>query len=64
MKKGLKQRIASAAFCFVAVSAMEAPAAAGFHPSHGFSQACRLLFQKKGQEVTKRFLVSRFGCEM
>ncbi len=53
MKPGLKQRLAAAAFGFVAVSAMEAPAITGFHPSRGFSQACRLLFQKKGQAIAQ-----------
>ncbi len=55
MKPDLKNRLAAAALCFAALSAMETPASDGFHRPNGFNQACRLLFDKKRLEAIKTY---------
>jgi hypothetical protein len=55
MKSKLKNRLAAAALCFAALSAMETPASDGFHRPNGFNQACRLLSDKKRLEATKTY---------
>jgi len=51
MNLRLKKTLAAAALCYAALAAMETAECSGYHPQKGLSQAYRLLFQKKSQDI-------------
>jgi len=55
MNLRLKKTLAAAALCYAALAAMETAECSGYHPQKGLSQAYRLLFQKKSQDITMMY---------